>query len=337
LAEHEWMTEVRALVGKEYGRVYAWDAVNAPMIRHWCEIMDVTNPVYTDEQAAAGSVHGGLVAPPAMLQVWCESGLHMNRYAPGSTTENPYEALKLIEAQGYPSVVAVNSELDFARYLRPGERLYYTTRLESVGEEKTTALGTGFFVTLVMTYFSQGTSANASNPTDNADEEVGRLLFRVFKFRAAQSHAAADDKPAAQDKPAVARPKPGISDDTRFFWDGLRDGKLLIQRCAACETLRHPPGPVCPSCHSFDWNTKQASGLGTIYSFVVMHYPEVPPFEHPNPIALIELDEGTRLIAQLVGVTPGEVAIGQRVQVEFNTFDGDLVLAQFRPVATATE
>jgi hypothetical protein len=59
-----------------------------------------------------------------MLQVWCMEGPEINNYPPGSTTENPYEALKLIEAQGYPSVVAVNSELEFDRYLTPGEKLY---------------------------------------------------------------------------------------------------------------------------------------------------------------------------------------------------------------------
>lgn len=327
MAEHEWMKEVRALVGKEYGRVYAWDAINAPMIRHWCEIMGVTNPVYMDEQAAQASPHGGLVAPPAMLQVWCESGLHMNHYAPGSTDENPYEVLKLIETHGYASVVAVNSELEFDRYLRVGEKLYYTTRLDSVSEEKTTALGTGYFVTLLMTYYVHA-------PANGADEEVGRLLFRVFKFRPARTHTAPPEKDSAA--PAAAtRPAPGVSEDTRFFWEGAREGKLLIQRCKACESLRHPPGPVCPSCHSFEWDALTASGRGTIYSFVVMHYPEVPPFEYPNPVALVELEEGTRLVAQLVGVKAEDVAIGQAVQVEFGTFDGDVVLPQFRPLASA--
>lgn len=328
MSEHEWMKEVRALVGKEYGRVYAWDPVNAPMIRQWCEVMGVTNPVYTDEAVAAASVHGGLVAPPTMLQAWCESGLHMNHYAPGSTTENPYEALKLIEAQGYPSVVAVNSELEFTCYVRPADRLYYTTRLESIGDEKTTALGTGFFVTLVMTYFVQREGAG------ERDEEVGRLLFRVFKFRSAQPPAR-EEAPSLEEAKRIARPTPGISDDTRFFWDGLRESRLLIQRCKGCGSLRHPPGPVCPSCHSFEWDTVAASGRGTVYSFVVMHYPEVLPFDHPNPIALIELDEGTRLVAQLVGAKPADLSIGLPVQVEFNTFDGDLVLPQFRPLAAA--
>lgn len=319
MAEHEWMNEVRALVGKEYGRVYAWDKINAPMIRQWCEVMGVDATRYTAE--------GAVIAPPAMLQVWCMEGPVANNYPPGSTTENPYEALKLLEAQGMASVVAVNSELTFGRDVREGERLYYTTRLDSISPEKTTALGTGYFVTLVMAFFSE---------QPQGDEEVGQLLFRVFKFRPANPVKPAADKPAAP--VAAKRPLPGISDDTRFFWDGARAGKLLIQRCKGCGELRHPPGPVCPSCHSFEWDTVEASGRGTVYSFVVMHYPEVPPFDHPNPIVLVELEEGTRLISQIVGIQPGEVRIGQAVQVELNSFnDGELVLPQFRPVAAAAQ
>ena len=319
MAEHEWMNGVRALVGKEYGRVYAWDKVNAPMVRQWCEVMGVDAARYTAE--------GAVIAPPAMLQVWCMEGPVTNNYPPGSTTENPYEALKLLEAQGMASVVAVNSELTFGRDVREGERLYYTTRLDSISPEKTTALGTGYFVTLVMAFFSE---------QPQGDEEVGQLLFRVFKFRPANPVKPAADKPAAP--VAAKRPLPGISDDTRFFWDGARAGKLLIQRCKGCGLLRHPPGPVCPGCHSFEWDTVEASGRGTVYSFVVMHYPEVPPFDHPNPIVLVELEEGTRLISQIVGIQPGEVRIGQAVQVEFNSFnDGELVLPQFRPVAAAAQ
>lgn len=324
LAEQDWMSEVRAMVGRQYGRVYAWDEVNAPMIRQWCEAMDVVNPLYTDAAYAAGTEHGGLVAPPAMLQAWCLEGMHMNNYPPGSTTENPYEVLKLLESQGFASVVAVNSDLSFDRYVKIGERLYYTTRLDAVGDQKTTALGTGYFVTLIMTFFSE---------RPEGDEKVGALLFRVFKFRPANPV-----KPVAEGGsaavPKIKRSKPGISDDNRFFWEGVTAGKLLIQRCTACGDLHHPPGPVCPKCHSFDWDTVEASGKGTIYSFIVMHYPEVPPFDHPNPIGLIELDEGVRIVAGLIGVKRDEIRIGQRVEVEFQTFDdGELTLPLFRPVA----
>ena len=107
MSEHEWMHEIRALVGKKYGRVYAWDKVNAPMIRQWCEIMGVESTRYLKE--------GAVIAPPAMLQVWCMEGFTMNNYPPGSTKENPYEALKLMEPHGLLSVVAVNSELSFVR------------------------------------------------------------------------------------------------------------------------------------------------------------------------------------------------------------------------------
>lgn len=321
MADPQLLSNVSALVGRLYGRVYAWDAVNAPMIRQWCEIMGVENPLYTDPAAALESVHEGLIAPPAMLQVWTLEGFHANNYPPGSTDENPYEVLKLFEQYGYPAVVAVNSELSFTRPLRLGEKLYYTTRLESVGEEKTTGLGTGFFVTLVMSHFVE---------KPGGDEPVGELLFRVFKFRPA---AQAPVAPVSETKAVAKRPLPGISDDTRFFWDGCAEGRLLIQRCTACETLRHPPAPVCIKCHSFDWDSVQASGRGSLYSFVVMHYPVVAPFEHPNPIGLIELEEGVRLIAGLVGVEPGELQIGQRLQVEFQTFDEQQTLPLFRLVA----
>lgn len=322
MADPDWMKQARDLVGKEYGRVYGWDPVNAPMARQWAEIMGVENPAYAE----------GKTVPPAMLQVWCMEGPVQNNYPPGSTTENPYEVLKIIEAHDHPSTVAVNSELEFDRYLKPGEKISYTTRLDSISEEKATALGTGYFVTLVMTYFSERDGGE--------DEEVGRLLFRVFKFRPAQpiKPVAAGDKPAQP--PKIKRPAPGISDDTRFFWDGTRAGKLLIQRCKSCGALRHPPGPSCAHCHALEWDALEASGRGTVYSFVVMHYPEVPPFDYPNPIALVELEEGTRIVAQLVGVKPAEVEVGQAVQVEFEEVevgdpDGDqtVVLARFRPVA----
>ena len=76
----------------------------------------------------------------------------------------------------------------------------------------------------------------------------------------------------------------------------------------------------------------EASGRGTIHSFVVMHHPPVPPFEYPNVVVLVDLAEGTRLVSRLVGVAPDDVAIGMPVQVDFETVDGDLALHLFRPV-----
>jgi uncharacterized OB-fold protein len=269
-----------------------------------------------------------------MLQVWCMEGPVMNRYAPGSTDENPYEVLKLMEAQGYGSVVAVNSELSFDRYLSPGEQVYYVTDLQEIGPEKSTALGTGFFVTLIMTYFVERTPGN---PDESIDERIGQLLFRVFKFRP----AAPPPKAEGQSAGGVQLPKvpaPGISDDTRFFWEGAAQGRLMVQRCKSCQHLRHPPGPACPECHSFEWEALSCSGRGRLYSFVIMHYPEVPPFHYPNPIGLIELEEGTRLIAGLRQFDPQEHPIGTPVTVQFETVEttqGPMVFPFFTPTSVA--
>jgi len=323
LADPKLLEQIEAYVGREYGRVYAWDRVNAPMIRQWCEIMDVHNPLYTDSDFARSAGYNDVIAPPAMLQVWCMAGLDNENYPPGSTDENSFEVLKQIEEYGYPAVVAVNTELTFDRHINVGEKLYYTSRVDHVSEEKTTGLGTGFFVTLMMPFYSEAADGN--------DEKVGEILFRVFKFKPAH---AAKPKTETADKPEVKRkrPLPGASDDTRFFWEGCEQGKLLIQRCTSCQTLRHPPAPVCIECHSFGWDTLEASGKAKLYSFVVMHYPEVAPFDHPNPIGLIELDEGVRIIAGLIGVNKDDIKIGQRLQVEFHRFDDQQTLPQFRPV-----
>ena len=327
----DWLRQARSLIGKRYGRVRAWDPVNQPMARQWAEIMGVQNPVYQDPHLAQ-AVHGRSVVPPAMLQVWCMEGPVMNHYAPGSTDENPYEVLKLMESQGYGSVVAVNSELSFERYLSPGEQVYYVTDLQDIGPEKTTALGVGFFVTLIMTYFVEATPGS---PDEGRDERIGQLLFRVFKFRPAAAQPSAAATGGVQ-LPKV--PAPGVSDDTRFFWEGASQHRLLIQRCKHCATLRHPPGPACSDCHSLEWDTLESKGTGTLYSYVVMHYPEVPPFSYPNPIGLIALDEGTRLIAGLRWFDAQVHPIGTRVQVQFETVEttqGPMVFPFFTPTLAA--
>ena len=127
------------------------------------------------------------------------------------------------------------------------------------------------------------------------------------------------------------RPRPSINRDNQFWFDGVADGKLLIQRCAGCGALRHPPGPVCPSCHSFEWDSIEASGRGTVYSFVINHHPPFPAFDYPLPVALIELEEGTRLVSNLVDVDLEAIAVGMSVEVEFIRHDPDLTLPAFHP------
>jgi uncharacterized OB-fold protein len=119
--------------------------------------------------------------------------------------------------------------------------------------------------------------------------------------------------------------------DTQVFWDGVRDHKLLLQRCTACRTLRHPPRPMCPGCNSLAWDTIASSGRGRVYSFVMPRHPPFPWFEGTYIVVLVELEEGTRLISNLCEIDPDEVTIGMPVEVFYEHFDDGLVLPQFRP------
>ncbi|ORB70585.1 Zn-ribbon domain-containing OB-fold protein [Mycobacterium scrofulaceum] len=129
----------------------------------------------------------------------------------------------------------------------------------------------------------------------------------------------------------ATRLAPAITKDTEFFWNGLRDNKLLIQRCAGCGRLRHPPRPMCPHCRSLDWDTVESSGRGTVYSYVMPHEPKFPFFEYPYVVVLVELEEGVRLVSNLTGIEPADVRTGTPVEVYYQSFDDDLVLHQFRP------
>jgi len=149
------------------------DPVNVPMIRHWVAALDDRNPVYLDDAFARTTRHGGIVAPPAMLQTWSMPSPKIEGIAErgGSPVEIPADnVLRALDAEGFTGTLATNSELEFARYLHPGDLLHVSNELESVSSRKTTGLGQGYFVTWVNTY-----------RTDDG-EIVGRQLFRVFKF-----------------------------------------------------------------------------------------------------------------------------------------------------------
>jgi uncharacterized OB-fold protein len=119
--------------------------------------------------------------------------------------------------------------------------------------------------------------------------------------------------------------------DSQFFWDGVEDGRLLIQRCTVCGALRHPPRPMCPHCQSVTWEALESSGRGTVYSFVMPRHPRFPFFDDDYIVALIELEEGTRLVSNLVDMAPEDARIGMAVTVRFDEFDGGLVLPVFTP------
>ncbi|KPH99098.1 protein of unknown function DUF35 [Actinobacteria bacterium OV450] len=280
------------------------DPVNLPMIRHWCEAMGDTSPDYTGPDA---------IAPPTMLQAWTMGGLSGH----GDRSAAYAELLTLLDGAGCTSVVATDCEQEYLRPLRPGDTVTYDAVIESVSPRKTTKLGTGHFVTTRMDVRADG-------------ELAATHRFRILKYAPTAPRAG---------KPPARRPRPVVNRDNQGFWDGIAEHKLLIQRCTACATLRFPWLPGCNSCAGLDWDTVEASGAGTVFSYVVMHHPPFPAFTaHEDPaaaggpyaVALVELAEGVRMVSNITGVPYDKVRIGLPVQLEFLRVDEDLELPVFR-------
>lgn len=314
----EFLARLREFEGAvaESGAV-ALDPVNAPMIRHWAETMGDRNPVYTDPEAAAGTHFGEIVAPATMLQVWTMRGLQTGALGSDSPVQKLYD---LVVEAGFGSVVATNCEQEYVRPLRLGELVEWDQLIETVSEQKTTGLGTGHFITTLMNIYVR----------DGDERElVGTHRFRILRYTPHQR------KP--KEAPRPKRPRRVVNRDSKPFWDGVDEGRLLIQRCTKCETLRMPFGPGCNNCASLEWDTVEAAGGGTVYSHVTMHYPKFPAFDMPYAVALVELDEGVRTLSNIVGIPHDEVRIGMRVNLEFVQHDEDLKVPAFRPAEQTQE
>jgi uncharacterized OB-fold protein/acyl dehydratase len=285
------------------------DPVNQPMVNSWLEAIGDANPVYVDEAAARAAGHPGIVAPPAMIQVWTMAGLHGQR-----SSDDPLgQAMTLFDAAGYTSVVATNCEQTYHRYLQPGEQVEVSTSLEDVVGPKRTALGEGWFVT-------------TRNVWTVGDEPIAEMLFRVLKFA---------PRPPAPSRAEVIRPV--ISLDSAFFWEGTAAGELRVQHCPACGRLRHPPGPMCPACGADKQDWVVASGQGTVFSYVVHHHPPVPGKTPPFVVALVELAEGVRMIGELIDVEAADVRVGMPVELALTRIDDELTLPFWRPARPASE
>ena len=126
--------------------------------------------------------------------------------------------------------------------------------------------------------------------------------------------------------------RPMIGRDSRFFWDGTSIGELRVQTCNACGVLRFPPGPACPDCGALDRGHVVAAGTGTVFSYVVHRHPPVPGKELPIVIALVDLDEGVRMVGEVVDVADDEIEIGMRLRVDYRTVDDELTLPFWRSV-----
>lgn len=298
---HEWImarVEEFKAMGETSPRP-SRDPINQAMINNWLEAIGETDPRYTQG-----------IAPPAMAQVWTMYGLD-----PARPSDDPlHGTMQMFDEAGFKSVLGTNCDQTYARDVRVGETVSITTRLESVVGPKMTGVGEGYFVSTLNTWWvGEGEDREA----------VATMLFRVLKFKPAQR------KPKI-DRADLVRPQ--MNQDTQYFWDGTAMGELRIQKCNACGELRHPPGPMCPTCHAHDRGYVVASGNGTVFSFLVHHAPQLPGKELPATLALIELDEGVRMIGEVQG-NRDQIAIGSPVRVVYEKIDDELTLAQWEVIA----
>ena len=196
------------------------------MVDHWLDAMGDKNPIYVDEAAAKAAGHPGIVAPPAMIQVWTMMGLGGDR-----PDDDPLgKILELFDDAGYIGVVATNCEQTYHRYLRPGEEVSVAAELTDVVGPKRTALGEGFFITQKITW-------------QVGDEDVAEMMWRIMKFMPAETRRRPAPSSVPDDLDADSMMRPASSRDTKFFWDGVNAHELRIQK-RADGSLQHPPVPA---------------------------------------------------------------------------------------------
>ncbi|MBB6626091.1 OB-fold domain-containing protein [Nocardioides sp. KIGAM211] len=315
------------------------DPVNQPTINSWLEAMGLDSPRFRGPSATGE-------APPSMAQVWTMYGLGGRPPA-----DDPLHGMmRVLTDAGFTAVLGTNCEQTYERYLRVGEQVRVTTALDSVVGPKQTGMGEGYFVT-------------SRNRWYVGDELVATMLFRVLKFKPKAAPVVEEGAPPVVEEVALATvskpPTPVVEEapvveegalapvskpppedtfvlrpmknrDTQFFWDGTAAGELRIQTCNPCGHLRFPPGPACPDCGALDRGHVVASGRGTVFSYVVHRHPPVPGRELPILIGLVDLEEGVRMVGELVGLEPDDVRIGMPVQVDFRRIDDDLTLPVWR-------
>jgi uncharacterized OB-fold protein len=128
------------------------------------------------------------------------------------------------------------------------------------------------------------------------------------------------------------KPLPHVDEESRWFWEACARHELYVQRCGACGMLRYPPRGLCPQCLSSETEYVRASGRGTIYTFTVTHQNQSAGFrdELPYVLAYVELEEGPRILTNIVGTPPDEVTIGMPVRVVFEDVDEGLALPKFQ-------
>ncbi|GAA2358440.1 FAS1-like dehydratase domain-containing protein [Dactylosporangium salmoneum] len=268
-----FLNRLRAVVDQPGVARRAKDPITASSIRIWCEAVGDDNPLYQDPAWAGRSRFGGIIAPPASLNMWTLPG---NRRA---HHREPLDVItELLAEGGFTSVAAVENNHEYLRPLRPGDHLVQTMRIGAVSEEKRTALGQGHFVDLVNEYATE------------QGEVVGRAMMRILRW----------DPGSGPAKTAV---------------DAVVDRR----------------GPLCRP-GGGDHQPPAAGTTARVRSVLQPGYAVNPAHERPYVIADAELDDGSRLVADVLNVEPGAVLTGMRVEVIHVRDQAGGTLAAWQPI-----
>jgi uncharacterized OB-fold protein len=212
--------------------------------------------------------------------------------------------MKLMDDNGYIGVVATNCEQTYHRYLQPGEHVSISSEMGDVVGPKQTGLGEGWFI-------------NQHIVWRVGEEAVAEMNWRILKFKPSESQDTTSAVPADLDADSMMRPSE--SKDTKFFWDGVKAHELRIQK-RPDGSLQHPPVPAIWQDKEVPTDYVVAGGKGTVFSFVVHHAPKVPGRTLPFVIALVQLEEGVRMLGELRNVDPATVEVGMPVRATYIDF-----------------
>ena len=307
--------KVYAYVGRQVCPLTeAKDGVNASMIRHWAEVMGDTNPAYSDAEWAAASKRGKTIAPPAMMYVWGQEGFAVTT---GRPSDAQSDLVELFNEHGFTGVLGTNVRQEYFKEVSPGDCVTMEMVIDNISERKTTGRGTGYFFETLATF------------TDQHGDRIGTQRFKVLKFIPQDQPAAAASEDKLEVPTRIASPR---GHDNKWWWDACDEGKVLIQRCKDCQTLRHPPRPMCGECQSMEWDSIESALDGEVLSYTCLRHPVIPGYPKDPIAAVIKLGEGTNLVANIAGCEYEDVFIGMKVKGKVEQVDDKTMLPQFYPV-----
>jgi uncharacterized OB-fold protein len=306
--------EINAFVGQVvYPETPASDDVNEAMIRQWAEIIGDTNPAYLDRDWAAKSRRGKTISPPAMMYVWGQEGFQVTKGRAPNAMSN---LVSTFNKYGYTGVLGTNVKQEYFKEASPGDNVTIQMVIDNLSERKTTARGTGYFFETLSTF------------TDQHGEKIGSQRFKVLKFIPQEQPAAVASEDKLEVPTRIVSPR---GHDNKWWWDACDEGKVLIQRCKGCRTLRHPPRPMCGECQSMEWDSIESSLDGEVMSYTALRHPKIPGYPADPICAVIKLGEGTHIVSNVVGCEFSDVHIGMKVKGKVEQVDENTILPQFYP------